>query len=191
VKRFLYVVGALAMAFTLAAAGTADAKAQIKFKMPKRLDTFQVKAFGVPVSPVDPSNDSISFLLGNLQGVVYYETFDPGMLVPNKKNTVCKDKLKKAGSDMIYKFFIKEKRNRQTGELEYHFKVKGEADLWQTDPNRNTIYLEHELANMTVQLAVGDDVFFINADWERKGNRVIKGWKLDADELFPPSPPTT
>jgi hypothetical protein len=177
-KRFLYVVGALAVAFTLAAAGTADAKAQVKFKMPKRLDTFQVKAIGVPVSPMDPSNDLISFLLGNLQGVVYYETFDAGMLIPNKKNIVWKYKVKKTGSDMIYQYFIKKKLNKKTGDLEYHFKVKGEADLWQTDPNRNTLFTEHELANMILQLVVGDDVFFINADWERIGNRTIKGWKL-------------
>jgi hypothetical protein len=188
-KRFLYVVGALAVAFTLAVAGTAEAKGKIKFKMPKRFDTFQVKLVGVPETDVYPSSEIISFLVANVDGIVYYESFDPGDFKPNAKGTTWKYKRKRDKvTPMTYKFLIKEKIGKLTGEPEYHLKIKAEADLWRTDPNRNSVYSEEDLANMTFQMGIGDDVFYLNDDWERLGGGVVKGWKLD-DEVV--SPPTT
>jgi len=150
-----------------------DDPGKIKFKMPKRLDYAKVSARVAPVSSVDPLSEDVSFSFFNTYtGDVYSETVPALSFIPNSKGTTFKFKVKKNGTAMINFLLIKEKMVK--GVLNYIVKVKLEGDLAGVDPERNPGLTESQLGRILTQFVIGDDTFYINADWIRTSS----GWKL-------------
>lgn len=157
-----------------------DDPAKIKFRMPRRLDFIFVAGSAVPLSPMDPAAENFAFLLMNASGVVYQQAIPANSFISNTKQTVWKYVLRKTGSPMIFNARIIKKYNKMTAETYYLLKVKAEADAGKADPLRNSDYTEAELANMFVQISVGDDSFYNSATWERK----TWGWYLADRYMF-------
>ena len=128
----------------------------------------------VPVSPIDPGSENVSVALGsNVEGVLHNEIFGAGEFVPNSANTKWLYKIDR-GTPRVYRFEIIRKFNTMTQTVEYLAKWYGERDLGAVDPLENTEYTEAELAEVIVQLNVGNDPFIIAASWQRTS----KGWYL-------------
>lgn len=151
-----------------------DDPAKIRFKWPNRLDKITVVGRGIPYSSLDPATEGALFLMTNVSGVIYSEAIGAGQFEVNKKGTRWKYRLKRTNDPRIYTVVIRKHLNRKTGEIEYILRFKIEADAALADPERNTSYTAEALKNMTTQISVGDDHFYINADFERKN----WGWLL-------------
>ena len=167
VVRFHCVVHLLVtpvLACVLALPQAAAAKTTLKFNMPERLDTFIVNTWARPVSALDPPNENASLLLENLTGVVYSQTVPAGALVADPSYSKFRYRAKPDEmTAMITQLALKQKVDGGSGVTRWRLKVKGQADLAQADPLRNTGYSEAELANMTLRLPLGDDTLFVNA----------------------------
>jgi hypothetical protein len=139
----------------------------------------KVTGRGVPLTEMDPVADMVNVAVWNVNGVVYAESIPPGTFLPNTKFTVWKYVPKRTGLPMIYKFRIKKRYNRLTGNTEFILKVAAEGDLSIANPLGTGQTIE-DLQTMTIQISVGDDVFYNTSIWERKSN----GWFLADKYMF-------
>ena len=167
-KKMSVVAMLGAFALALATPQPVDAQSKIKFKYPKRLDFLMAKARCVLLSDSDPLNEDVNLTVRNPGGEVFTQTLPAGSFIPNRRGTVFKYKLKRTGYEMIYLFIMKQKLIRGTGEVQYIFKVKADANLGAADPARNPTLTEEQLAHMHTVIVVGDDVCSIHTDWNRK-----------------------
>jgi len=156
-----------------------DDPARIVFRARPKLDTFSLTGRTVPLTTMDPAAENVSFLLTNMNGVVYAETVLAGKFIPNTKLDKWKYVLKRNGLPQIYNFQINKKVNRTTGETEFIFKAKSESGLDMTNPAATGQSVDL-LKTMTIQINVGDDVFYNTAAWELKSN----GWHLADKFMF-------
>jgi len=152
-----------------------DDPARMTFKMPKRFDYLKMSARGILNTEINPDVEDVNFVVSNVGGVVYSEQLPPGSFVPNSSGTSFKFKRRRDKiTPGMYNYVIKKKYVKKTDTNEVIVKPKMEGDFGLADPLRNTIYTEAELATMTIQLSIGNDVFYITAPYERKRN----GWYL-------------
>jgi len=157
-----------------------DDPARMIFKTRPKLDMVKVVARGVPLTEVDPVADTISLWVANVNGTVYQEVITPGKFIPNAKFTAWKYVLKRNGSPMIYNFRINKHLNKLTGNTEFILKVTAEGNLDIANPLIRTWQTLEDLQTMTIQISVGDDVFYNTNIWERKNN----GWYLADKYMF-------
>lgn len=156
-----------------------DDPARIVFRADPKLDMVKVVARAVPLTDMDPVADTVIFSSSNINGPIYSEVITPGKFIPNTKFTAWKYVLKRTGSPMIYVFRINKRLNKLTGNTEFILKVTAEGDLSSADPLFTGQTVE-DLQTMTIQIAVGDDVFYNTSTWERKSN----GWYLADKYMF-------
>ncbi len=180
-KRLFYLAAAAAIAFTFAVPGSAWAPGKIRFKYPKRLDLVKLNARVIPLTDVDPGTENIQFSMTNAAGTVYSDVISAGSMLPNTRGNSWKFKQKKDGSPMIYSARIREKLNKKTFQTEFLVKVNVECDAAAADPARNGGFSEADSRTIYTNVTIGDDVFFINAYWDRiprNIERAVRGWKL-------------
>lgn len=156
-----------------------DDPARITFRTRPKLDMLSVTGRSVPLTTLDPAAESVAVSISNINGVVYAQMIGSGAFIPNTKFTAWKYVLKRTGLPMIYNFRINKKLNRTTGATEFILKVKSESDMTIANPLVMGQTVD-ELKNMTIQINVGDDVFYNTADWEVKSN----GWYLADKYMF-------
>lgn len=156
-----------------------DDPAKITFKTRPKLDMFRVTGRGVPVTDVDPIADGMMFGLSNANGLVYGEMVDGAKFITNTSKTTWKYVVKRTGMPMIYNVRINKKLNRTTGLVEYIVKLKSESDLDMANPFVTDQAIE-VLQQITIQISIGEDVFYNSANWERKSN----GWFLADKYMF-------
>ncbi len=116
-----------------------DDPARIVFKKDPRSDLFKVSARIVPVSPIDPEVEDISLRLANVTGTLFTDAFSAGTMVSNSRFNRWIFKVKKHGTEQVYKLVIREKLNKTTSELEYIVKWNAEADLADADPTERLV----------------------------------------------------
>jgi hypothetical protein len=146
---------------------------KMRFKQPLRPDSLTLGARALPSSDFDPASETVRLTHRNAFGDIYSEVFPPGTFVPNKAGLRWKVKRKRDGSTQVYQATLREKLGGN-GESELFLTFKIEGDLWFADPLRNTAHTEEELGGMVTQVSIGDDSFFLDADWER----CPCGWEL-------------
>jgi len=174
-KRFLLLAGTLSLLFTLAVPLSADASANIKLKMPKRLDQAFMYARVVPPEELDVLNNPISFILRNQYGTIYMGPQIWGHeMKSNKHLTRFKYKQKRDGTPKIRFLFVRSRPDWHTGKIEYHFKIKIEASFQGANPYspNNAGLVPDDLKYMYSQFVIGGMPFYINADWEWKRDKV-------------------
>jgi hypothetical protein len=156
-----------------------DDPARITFRARPKLDLLSVTGRSVPLTTLDPVTEEVSFSLQNVNGQVYAATIPATSFIPNTKLTAWKYVLKRTGLPLLYNFRIRKRLNRTTGATEFILKAKAESNLDVSNPVVMGQTVE-ELKNMTLQISIGDDVFYNTADWEVKGN----GWYLADKYMF-------
>lgn len=157
-----------------------DDPARITFKTRPKLDMVQVTGRSVPVTEMDPVADTVNIFVWNVNGTVYQGQVVPGSFIPNTRVTVWKYVLKRTGIPLLYNFRIIKRYNRITGDTEFILKVKAEDIMDSANPLVMTGQTLDELKTMTIQISVGDDVFYNTAAWEPKSN----GWYLADKYMF-------
>jgi hypothetical protein len=157
-----------------------DDPAAMEFRTRQNLDKVKVAGRSVPLTEMDPVVDTVIFSTSNINGPVYSQQIHPGSFIPNTKFTKWKYVLKRTGSPMIYVFKIRKRYNKVTGDTEFILKVKAEGNLDIANPLVMTGQTLEELQTMTIQISVGDDVFYNTNVWERKSN----GWYLSDKYMF-------
>lgn len=153
--------------------------AKIIFRTRPKLDSVVVDGRTVPLTTMDPANEAVALSVSNAFGTIYQEILPLGKFIPNLKLTTWKYVLKRTGFPMIYNFKITKKFNRLTGNTEFTLKAKAEANGDVANPAVMVGHTLDELKTMTIEMIVGDDVFYNTADWARKTN----GWYL-ADKFL-------
>lgn len=157
-----------------------DDPARITFRTRPNLDMVRVTGRSVPLTTMDPANELVIFTLSNSYGIIFSEAIVATRFIPNAKLTAWKFVLKRTGLPLLYNFRINKKLNRTTGATEFILKVKAEGYLDLANPDSLAGHTVDQLKTMTIQITVGDDVFYNTADWVVKGN----GWYLADKYMF-------
>jgi hypothetical protein len=159
VLAFATVVAGLAAIAPRASRPLVDDPALIHFR-PGHLDLLRIHGAVTPATPIDPVDEAFEIVLRNADGVLYRAALLPGDLSHTRRPTFL-DRDAAAGTGrrngLFRVSFLRQGRR-------YHFGVQAYADLARAT-----------LPAMTIQIAIGDDVFVSAADWHR--TRV--GWALD------------
>jgi hypothetical protein len=133
--------------------------ALIRFR-PGRLDVLRMHGAITPATPIDPVGEGFAIVLRNADGVLYHAALLPGDLSRARRATFL-DRAAASGRGRRNGLFRVSLLRR---ERRYHFDVQAYADL-----------AGATLPTMTVQIAIGDDVFVSAADWRR----TRFGWARD------------
>ncbi len=146
----------------------------IRFGKRGKPDLFKMHARFNPLSEVDLSTETVSFIVSNVNGVVYRGTLFPEDFTVRRNGIhVFKDKAARKGQGSrsgIGIFYIIPRKEPGTGVLTYAFKTKIFSDM-----SRAT------LATMTTQVNYGNDVGALTATWLGEYGRY---WKLREKDII-------
>ena len=151
------IAGLMGAAVPRATPPVEDDPARIIFREGK-LDVLRIHGALTPATPIDPATEGFAVALRNADGLLYRAAVLPGDLRGRRRLTFL-DRGAPAGGlrDGLYKVSLLREGAR------YHFGVQAYADL-----SRAT------LADMTLRIDIGDDVFVKEAEWRR----TRAGWRL-------------
>jgi hypothetical protein len=204
-KRALYLAATLAIACSLALPATAAATSKVKYKWSKgKPDEMKVAHRVEPATEgIDPWTQDVKFVFRHSTfGSYFIDTVQPLFWASNARGNVWKFKLKKDNDvTPIYFMKIKEKFDKQLAQNTYILKLKLTADLSTGDPDHpvNAGVPVDVLDDLVIEFFIGDDVFFLDTQWERKPfGWLLRDKYLQADTIgggtmlyVPPTSTTT
>jgi hypothetical protein len=149
--------------------------ARIYFAEEPKLDRLWVKVTGLPLTDMVVPEEPVAFMLSNVGIPFCTEAMSGADFKSRRYGKLFKYKHRKDGRPACYEFRVMHGADRATGLPACTFKFKVADDLGYVDPDVSG-QAEDVLANIFIQVAVGEDAFYLDGVWERTG----RGWRLRA-----------